>query len=141
MNSCGDKKQQKEEITQNPTEIKAIKQILIAQKECWNNGDIDGFMEGYWNSEELIFTSAKYMPAYGFESTYNRYKESYPTKESMGELIFELGEVVLISNETATLKGKWELVRKKDNPKGLFWLNLQKLEEGWRITKDSTSSL
>ena len=140
MNSCGDKKQQKEDVSQNPTEIKAIKEILNAQKECWNNGDIDGFMEGYWNSEELIFTSLNHKPAFGWENTLERYKNSYPTKESMGKLKFEFLDLKLISKNTASLKGKWELIRESDNPNGLFWLDLQKFNKKWLITKDSTIS-
>ena len=140
MNSCGDKKQQKEDVSQNPTEIKAIKEILNAQKECWNNGDIDGFMEGYWNSEELIFTSLNHKPAFGWENTLERYKNSYPTKESMGKLKFEFLDLKLISKNTASLKGKWELIRESDNPNGLFWLDLQKFDKKWLITKDSTIS-
>jgi len=140
MNSCGDKKQQKEDVSQNPTEIKAIKEILNTQKECWNNGDIDGFMEGYWNSEELIFTSLSHEPAFGWENTLERYKNSYPTKESMGKLKFEFLDLKLISKNTASLKGKWELIRESDNPNGLFWLDLQKFDKKWLITKDSTIS-
>ena len=140
MNSCGDKKQQKEDVSQNPTAIKAIKQVLNTQKECWNNGDIDGFMQGYWNSEELIFTSLSHKPAFGWENTLERYKNSYPTKESMGNFNFEISELKLISDKSARLKGKWELIRKDDNPNGLFWLNLEKFEENWLITKDSTIS-
>ena len=139
-NSCGDKKQQKEDVSQNPTEIKAIKEILNTQKECWNNGDIDGFMEGYWNSEELIFTSLNYKPAFGWKNTIDRYKSSYPTKESMGKLKFEFLDLKLISKNTASLKGKWELIRESDNPNGLFWLDLQKFDKKWLITKDSTIS-
>ena len=140
MNSCGNNKRQKEDVSQNPSEIKAIKEILNAQKECWNNGDIDGFMEGYWNSEELIFTSLNHKPAFGWENTLERYKNSYPTKESMGNFNFEISELKLISDKSARLKGKWELIRKDDNPNGLFWLNLEKFEENWLITKDSTIS-
>jgi len=140
MNSCGDKKQQKEDVSQNPTEIKAIKEILNAQKECWNNGDIDGFMEGYWNSEELIFTSLSHEPAIGWKNTLERYKNSYPTKESMGELKFEFLDLKLISKNTASLKGKWELIRESDNPNGLFWLDIGKFDNNWLITKDSTIS-
>ena len=140
MNSCGDKKQQKEDVSQNPTAIKAIKQVLNTQKECWNNGDIDGFMQGYWNSEELIFTSLSHKPAFGWENTLERYKNSYPTKESMGELKFEFLDLKLISKTTATLKGKWELIRVKDNPNGLFWLDIGKFDNNWLITKDSTIS-
>ena len=140
MNSCGDKKQQKEGVSQNPNEIKAIKEILNAQKECWNNGDIDGFMEGYWNSEELIFTSLNHKPAFGWENTLERYKNSYPTKESMGNFNFEISELKLILDKSARLKGKWELIRKDDNPNGLFWLDLKKFDKKWLITKDSTIS-
>ena len=127
-------------LEQNPEEIIAIKNVLITQQKCWNNGDIDGFMEGYWNSEELIFTSLSHEPAFGWENTLERYKNSYPTKESMGELKFEFLDLKLISKNTASLKGKWELIRESDNPNGLFWLGLQKFDKKWLITKDSTIS-
>ena len=127
-------------IKQEPNEIDAIKKILTSQQDCWNNGDIDGFMEGYWNSEELIFTSLSHKPAYGWKNTKERYKNSYPTKSSMGTLNFEILDLKLISKTTATLKGKWELIRMKDHPNGLFWLDIEKFDESWLITKDSTIS-
>ena len=127
-------------VTQDTNEIDAIKKILTTQKECWNNGDIDGFMKGYWNSEELIFTSLNHKPAYGWENTLERYQNSYPTKSSMGKFRFEILDLKLISKTTATLKGKWELIREKDHPNGLFWLDIDKFDESWLITKDSTIS-
>ena len=125
-------------IQQDSNEIESIKKMLYTQQECWNNGDIYGFMEGYWNSEELIFTSAEHMPAYGWQNTLERYKNSYPTKESMGELKFDIYNVKLTSKRTAILNGKWELTRINDNPKGEFWLDIEKFDERWLITKDST---
>ena len=129
-----------ETIKQDPFEIDAIKKVLTTQQECWNNGDIDGFMQGYWQSEELIFTSLNHKPAYGWDNTLERYKNSYPTKSSMGALNFEILDLRLISKTTATLKGKWELIREKDHPSGLFWSDLEKFDENWLITKDSTIS-
>ena len=129
-----------EPIKQGPNEIDAIKEMLTTQQECWNNGNIDGFMEGYWNSEKLIFTSATHSPAYGWENTLERYKNSYPTKESMGEFRFEILDVRLTSTTTSNLFGKWELIREKDHPNGLFYLDLEKFDENWLITKDSTVS-
>ena len=128
-------------IKQEPKEIDAIKKVLTTQQECWNSGDIDGFMEGYWNSEELVFTSAKHKPTYGWQATLDRYKSSYPTKESMGVLKFEILDLKLNSEKTAVLKGKWELIRKKDHPSGIFWLNLQKFKDNWLIIKDSTITI
>ena len=127
-------------IKQDPNEIDAIKKVLTSQQDCWNNGDINGFMQGYWNSEKLIFTSLNHKPAYGWENTLKRYKNSYPTKESMGEFKFEILDVRLTSTTTSTLYGKWELIREKDDPNGLFYLNLEKFDENWLITKDSTIS-
>lgn len=127
-------------LEQDLNEINTIKKILSSQQECWNNGDIDGFMQGYWNSEKLVFTSLNHKPAYGWKNTLERYKNSYPTKSSMGELRFEILNLKLVSKTTATLKGKWELIRQKDHPNGLFWLNIEKFDNNWLITKDSTVS-
>ena len=122
--------QQKAEITNT----------LYLQKKYWNNGDIDGFMQGYWNSEDLIFTSAKHKPAYGWKNTLERYKESYPDIYSMGELKFDIVEVELISDTTSKIYGGWELIRMNDHPIGEFWLDLRKFNNIWLITKDSTIS-
>ena len=127
-------------IQQDSNEIESIKKMLTNQQECWNNGDIDGFMEGYWNSEELIFTSDEHMTTYGWQNTLEGYKNSYPTKESMGEFKFDIYDVKLTSKRTAILNGKWELTRMNDNPKGEFWLDLEKFDKNWLIVKDSTIS-
>lgn len=121
-------------------EINAIQFMLIQQQKHWNEGDIDSFMQFYWNSEELVFTSLKHKPTYGWQETLKRYKESYPDKESMGKLSFEILEIIITSTTQAKLKGKWELIRKHDNPNGYFWLDLKKFEENWLIIKDSTIS-
>lgn len=141
--SCNTKNESKNNDynMQNTEEIQAIKQMLRAQQDYWNNGDIDGFMKSYWNSQELIFTSLNHKPTYGWNNTLERYKESYPTKESMGELKFKIINLEIISKNTAVLKGEWELIRKKDHPLGIFWIELRKFEEDWLITKDSTISL
>jgi hypothetical protein len=127
-------------IKQDPNEINSIKKMLASQENCWNNGNLEGFMQGYWNSDDLIFTSLAHKPAYGWDNTLQSYKNSYPTKSSMGELNFEILDLKLISKTTAILKGKWSLTREKDDPNGLFWLDLEKFNENWLITKDSTIS-
>ena len=121
-------------------EIKSIRTVLIKQQECWNNGDLEGFMKGYWNSDTLIFTSLKHQPAYGWDNTLKRYKESYPDVSSMGEFKFQILDIELSSKKTAYVKGEWELIRTEDKPNGLFWLNLEKFGNKWLITKDSTIS-
>ena len=43
--------------TQQETEAAAITALLQAQDAAWNRGDIEGFMRGYWESDELRFAS------------------------------------------------------------------------------------
>ena len=96
-------------------------------------------MKGYWNSEGLEFTSENGVTK-GWKNTLDRYQKSYPNKEAMGTLQFELGVVNFITKTSATLNGKWELIRKSDNPKGSFILTFNKIEGQWFIIKDYTTS-
>ena len=131
----------KQEIAEEKEEINKIKDVLETQRKYWNKGDIDGFMQGYWKSKDLIFTSASHKPAYGWKNTLKRYKNSYPNKESMGEFNYNIIDIRITSKTTALLNGTWKLIRKNDNPEGEFWLELESFNGKWLITKDSTISI
>ena len=132
FNSCAKSPQS------NISEIDAIKKVLATQQMFWNNGDIDGFMLGYWNSDKFKFSWVNGIE-YGWKNALEKYKISYPTKESMGEFSFEILDVKLTSDTTAVLDGKWELIRKNDNPKGSFTYIFQKIENNWLIISDYTT--
>jgi len=40
-----------------------VLKVLDDQAACWNRGDIDCFMEGYWKSDSLMGTSKYYVLA------------------------------------------------------------------------------
>ena len=63
--------------------------VLETQKIAWNNNDIDEFMNGYFNSEKLVF-SGQSGPVYGWKSTKERYLTKYNSKELMGNLKFDI---------------------------------------------------
>jgi ketosteroid isomerase-like protein len=116
-----------------------IRSVLIRQKDCWNEGNIDGYMQGYWKSDSLLFTSGGKIQR-GWQATFEKYKKSYNTKAKMGKLYFSQLEVNLLSPEAAWIFGRWELKREKDNPKGVFTLILRKFSDGWKIIHDHTAS-
>ena len=131
----------KTKISEEKEEINKIKDVLETQRKYWNKGDMDGFMQGYWKSKDLIFTSASHKPAYGWKNTLKRYKNSYPNKESMGEFNYNIIDIRITSKTTALLNGTWKLIRKNDNLEGKFWLELESFNGKWLITKDSTISI
>ena len=116
----------------------AIRNVMDEQTAAWNRGDIDGFMQGYWNSPDMTFVSGDNVTK-GWQPTLERYKKSYNSREKMGILSFTDLEITLTSKDSAVVLGRFTLVREKDKPTGMFTLNFRKLKEGWRIIIDHTS--
>ena len=69
-----------------------IMNVMTFQEKAWNNGDINLFMEGYLKSDELVFSGAS-GPVYGWKAIKQRYFNSYPTLESMGQLTFSVSKI------------------------------------------------
>ena len=119
--------------------IKAdIRRVLDEQVQAWNRGDIEGFMEGYWNSPEMTFVSGNNLTK-GWQPTLERYKKSYDSKAKMGVLSFSELEITLTGKEAAVVLGRFTLERENDRPTGLFTLNFRKFKNGWKIILDHTS--
>ena len=115
-----------------------IRQVMNDQVAAWTRGDIDGFMRGYWNSDDLIFVSGDNVTR-GWRPTLERYKRSYDSRAKMGTLAFSDLEIKVLSRDAAVVLGSWALARDKDNPHGKFTLTFRRFREGWRIIIDHTS--
>src|ERR1700691_370732 len=69
-------------------ETRAIERVLHVQQEAWNRHDLEGFMAGYWNSQELTFFSAG-KEQDGWQATIDRYLATYASPgHEMGKLDF-----------------------------------------------------
>lgn len=117
--------------------IKEIRSVLAEQKTSWNEGDIDGFMEYYWHSEDFTFQSGNNR-IFGWYALLARYKRNY-SGENMGTLDFTDIVIKVLAEELALVLGRWEVKRKDESLGGLFTLLLQRKPEGWRIIHDHTS--
>ena len=113
--------------------------LLETQKTDWNEGDIEGFMNGYWRAPELRFASGGNVTR-GWQETLDRYRANYSDRAKMGVLDFTDLEVNLVSGDAAVLHGRWQLTREQDAPHGLFTLVLRKIEGRWVIVSDTTTS-
>ncbi|WP_065204484.1 YybH family protein [Shewanella woodyi] len=115
-----------------------IAQVLKAQEAAWNRGDLDAYMQGYWNNEKMRFVSGDKF-RYGWEETLAAYKRNYPDKATLGTLKFTIKEIKMLSNYGAMVVGRWQLTRAKDKPGGVFTLLVEKIDDRWVITHDHTS--
>lgn len=126
-------------IEADAEETRAILAVLMAQQTAWNEGDIDGFMEGYWKSPDLRFASGGSITR-GWQATRDRYHARYTDRSIMGTLIFSDLEVDLLSADAAVVHGAWALDRENDRPSGLYTLVLKRFDNGWKVVSDTTTS-
>ncbi|OUU21948.1 MAG: hypothetical protein CBC08_01895 [Flavobacteriaceae bacterium TMED48] len=117
----------------------AVVKVLFEQQDHWNKGDIDAFMEGYFKSDELVFSGAS-GPIYGWEATRDRYKRIYSDREKMGELKFDVLHLLALSPTVIQLQGKFYLTRTIGDAQGFFTLNWIRVKEKWYIISDHTSA-
>lgn len=117
----------------------AVMALLMAQQDAWNAGDIDAFMEGYLQSDDLRFVSSG-GEIRGWDSTLARYYRTYPDRAAMGQLTFNIKEVRVLSAQFAFIYGAYALERADDRPTGLFTLLAANSRQGWRIVHDHTSA-
>ncbi len=117
-----------------------INQLLSMQVKAWNNGDIEGFMTGYWQSDSLKFIGKNGL-TYGWDKTLLNYKKSYKTVEEMGILAFDVLSVDVLDRSNAFVVGRWQLTRASElgDLKGYFTLLVKKIDKKWVIVADHSS--
>ena len=119
-------------------DVIAIRKLLLAQVVEWNNGNIEGYMHGYWENDSLLFIGSK-GPRYGYETTLKRYKEAYPDADHMGHLTTTITSMQRLSSEYYFIVGKWALARNAGDVDGSFTLLLRKIKGKWVIVTDHSS--
>ena len=119
--------------------VAAVRAVLDSQREAWNRGDVAGYMDGYYRSEQTIFVSGDTVTR-GWQTVLDRYKKNYDSREKMGTLTFSDLEITPVGNDAAIVLGRWHLQRTNDEPHGRFTLILRRTKQGWRIVHDHTSS-
>ena len=117
---------------------KIIRNILADQISFWNKGDIPGFMQGYWNSDSLVFVG-KNGPTYGYNNTLRNYQKNYPNKDYMGILNFDILSVQPMEKDHFFVIGKFMLQRKVGDASGHFTLIFRRIKGVWKIVSDHSS--
>jgi ketosteroid isomerase-like protein len=120
---------------------RSVATIIHEQQAAWNRGDIEGFMTtGYWRSPDLTFFSGG-SDTRGFDPVLARYMKRYKSEgKETGCLAFTKLEVVVLADDAALARGRWDLdFENEKDVGGLFSLVFRRTEHGWRIVHDHTS--
>jgi hypothetical protein len=124
-------------FTQTKDDV-AIKNILNAQTIAWNAGNIENFMQGYWQSDSLMFIGKSGI-TYSWQKTLDNYKKNYPDTAAMGKLHFTILQTKRLSVLYYFVVGKWHLTRTIGDLSGHFTLLFKKIKNKWVIVSDHSS--
>ena len=113
----------------------AILKVMTTQEIAWSQNDLDGFMEGYFQSDSLKFYGKNGLTK-GWQETLDTYKKGYPTKDHSGSLTFEIIDISSIENQSYWVMGKYFLSRNVGDVNGVFMVIFKKIAGKWKIVAD-----
>ena len=116
---------------------KAIRKVLEDQRLAWNAFDLEGFMKGYWKSDDLKFYGSNGV-TYGWDNTLDRYRKAYPSKEHTGTLTFVINDISAIENGSYYVMGEYHLKREAGDANGIFMIIFKKINGQWKIIADTS---
>lgn len=115
-----------------------VRKLLQEQTEAWNKGNLEAFMQTYWQSDSLLFVSKNGVTR-GWKNTLENYKKNYPDAEAMGKLSFDLIEIKSLSPQNYFVVGKWMLEKNVGEFSGYYTLLIRKIKGQWKIVADHSS--
>jgi beta-aspartyl-peptidase (threonine type) len=117
-----------------------VRALLARQQDAWNRHDLEGFMAGYWKSDDLTFFSGGNVTR-GWQPTLDRYRQRYQSAGTeMGKLEFRNLRVEMLGSDAAFARGEYHLAMSSGKtPHGIFTLIIRHFPEGWRVVHDHTS--
>jgi uncharacterized protein (TIGR02246 family) len=119
--------------------LAAIHAVIDAQRDAWNRGDLEGYMDGYARSPKTEFVGGDTITR-GWQTVLERYQKNYNSREKMGVLTFSEIEINVLSKDAALVLGRWRIKRADGEPHGTFSLVFRRKKAGWRIVHDHSSS-
>ncbi len=118
-------------------EEKEILKVVDNQVKAWNDGNVEGYMEGFWHSDSLRMVTRAGIQ-YGWDLTLKMYKDSFKGKEAMGTLRLRVVKLDFLNKDAVFVISKWEVDQKEKMGGHLVQL-WKKIKGKWVITTDYTT--
>ena len=123
------------------SDAQQVYEVLLKMLDRWNAHDIEGHLEVYWKSPELLVVvdSEQFN---GWQQLHDSYLNGYPDRNAMGYINPARIQVKLLKPDLALALSWWSVTfpNTKQKVVGNTTLNLQKFEDGWKIVAAHSST-
>jgi uncharacterized protein (TIGR02246 family) len=117
-----------------------VHEVMLKMLDRWNAHDIEGYMETYWKSPELLVVvdSEQFN---GWQQLHDSYLNGYSNRVAMGFIQPKRIQVKLLKSDLALALTWWSasFPTSQRTVEGTSTLNLQKFDDGWKIVASHTS--
>jgi len=123
------------------SDAQQVYEVLLKMLDRWNAHDIEGHLEVYWKSPELLVVvdSEQFN---GWQQLHDSYLNGYPDRNAMGFINPARIQVKLLKPDIALALSWWSVTFRNTKQKvvGNTTLNLQKFDDGWKIVAAHSST-
>ena len=118
-----------------------VYEVLLKMLDRWNAHDIEGHLEVYWKSPELLVVVGSEQ-FNGWQQLHDSYINGYPDRTAMGFIQPKRIQVRLLKPDLALALTWWSISfpSSKQTVVGNTTMNLQKFDDGWKIVASHTST-
>ena len=118
-----------------------VYEVLLKMLDRWNAHDIEGYLEAYWKSPQLLVVvdSEQFN---GWQQLHDSYVNGYPDRNSMGIINPARIQIKLLKPDLALALTWWSISfpNSKQKVVGNTTMNLQKFNDGWKIVAAHSST-
>jgi hypothetical protein len=123
------------------SDSQAIYEVLLRMLDRWNAHDLQGHLEAYWNSPELLVIVDSEQ-VIGWQQLHDCYVNGYPDPAAMGFINPSRIQVKLLKPDLALALTWWSVKfpNSKHTVVGNTTMNLEKFGDVWKIVASHTST-
>jgi uncharacterized protein (TIGR02246 family) len=116
-----------------------IRDVFEAGCAAWNRGDLEGYLAGYWDSDQTLWISSGSLRR-GRAAIVEAYQSRFANSKQMGKLTLDELEIEVLTPTDASAFGRWRLDLEDTSSKGFFTVQLKKIEGTWFYVSDHSSA-
>jgi hypothetical protein len=116
-----------------------ITDLILKGFDRWNARDLDGYMELFWKSPDLVYAFDNQV-TWGWADLRAELLRGYPDRSAMGVATSERLEIRVLNADFATAVNSWSMQFPRVKVLGTSVMTVRKFAEGWRIISGHTSS-
>ena len=115
--------------------------VLLKMLDRWNAHDIEGYLDVYWKSPELLIVVDSEQFS-GWRQLHDSYCNGYPDRAAMGFIQPKRIQVKLLRPDMALALTWWSITfpTSKQTVVGNTTMDLQKFDDGWKVIAAHSST-